>query len=139
MRMPGSKLLRATFLLSVIGAPTFAENDQIAASLTGHAGDPARGAALFANRQISTCVLCHPEHPSPDTIGPSLAGVGRRLSQGQIRLRIFDAARVNPDTVMPSFARVSGLTRVGRPWLGKPILDAEQIEDLVAFLAASRS
>ena len=143
MPMPGSKLLRVTFLLSVMGGPAFAqygvENDQIAASLTGRAGDPVRGAALFANRQISTCVLCHPERPSPDAIGPSLAGVGGRLSEGQIRLRIVDAARVNPDTVMPSFYRVAGLNRVGRQWLDKPILDAEQIEDLVAFLAASRS
>ena len=123
--------------------PYQVENDLSQRRLTGVPGDPARGAALFASRQASTCLLCHadPAEPQPaqGTIGPSLAGVGSRLTAGQIRLRIVDAARVNPDTVMPSFYVTAGLHRVGRQWQGKPILDAGQIEDLVAFLASLRS
>jgi sulfur-oxidizing protein SoxX len=123
------------------------ENDRIVGSLTARPGDPARGAALFASRQISTCLLCHADPTAPPpaggapggTIGPPLAGVGSRLTDSQIRLRIVDAARLNPDTVMPSFYVVEGLHRVGRQWQGKPILDAAQIEDLVAFLATLRS
>jgi L-cysteine S-thiosulfotransferase len=119
------------------------QDDGIAAPLTGQAGDPARGIAVFASRQTSTCLLCHADptvpQPAAGTIGPSLAGVGSRLTPGQIRLRIVDAGRLNPDTVMPSFYAVGGLYRVGRQWQGKPILDAGQVEDLVAFLAMLQS
>jgi sulfur-oxidizing protein SoxX len=117
--------------------------DRIDTSLTGAPGDPARGKILFADRQISTCVLCHadPSTPPPPggAIGPSLAGVGSRLSEGQIRLRIVDSSRVAPETIMPSFYVVAGLVRVGRAWQGKPVLDAAQIEDIVAWLATLRS
>lgn len=69
-------------------------------------------------------------------IGPDLAGVGARLSQGQIRLRLVDAARLNPQTVMPPYYRTEGLVRVGAPWRGKTVLTSEQIEDVVAYLAS---
>jgi sulfur-oxidizing protein SoxX len=166
MPVLGSRRLRLAFLVSLImtgpvlaqrdsntpAAPPLVpfrlENDSIQAPLTGRSGDPARGAALFGNRQVSTCLLCHAD-PGPvrsaipqaqaNSIGPMLAGVGSRLTEGQIRLRIVDAARLNADTVMPSFYVVAGLNRVGRQWQGKPILDAEQIEDLVAYLATLRS
>jgi sulfur-oxidizing protein SoxX len=116
------------------------ENDRIA-SLTGQPGDAARGADLFARRQVSTCLLCHSDPASAPVvaIGPSLANVGARLSEGQIRLRIVDAARLNPDTVMPSFYVTAGLNRVGAQWRDRPILDAGQIEDLVAFLVTLRT
>jgi sulfur-oxidizing protein SoxX len=117
--------------------------DAIAAPLTGQPGDPERGKALFANRQISTCLLCHadPAGSPPDVaaIGPTLAGVGARLNEGQIRLRIVDPARLNPQTIMPSFYVVDGLRRVGRAWQGRPALDGGQIEDLVAWLATLRT
>lgn len=161
--MRGSGRLRLRFLLSmatVVVAPARAqqdpgggivpplvpyrvENDYIAASLTGDRGDPVWGAALFASRQTSTCLLCHADpsvrKPLTGTIGSSLADVGSRLTAGQIRLRIVDAARINQDTVMPSFYTTAGLHRVGHQWQGKPILDAAQIEDLVAFLVTLRS
>jgi L-cysteine S-thiosulfotransferase len=163
MPMRGSRRLRPAFLLSLVMimvtmmlgtafpqqgsdagtalplVPYRVDGDQIAAPLTGVPGDPGRGAALFGNRQISACLLCHADpatpQPSTETIGPSLAGIGSRLTAGQIRLRIVDAARLNPETVMPSFYMTAGLRRVGRQWQGRPILDAAQIEDLVAFLA----
>ncbi len=105
------------------------DNDGIARPLTGQPGDPTRGAALFASRQISTCLLCHADPSAPQAkaaaIGPSLAGVGSRLTEGQIRLRIVDAARVNPDTIMPSFYVVAGLLWVVPAgwlvkWMQKP-------------------
>ena len=72
-------------------------------------------------------------------MGPSLAGVGLRLSEGQLRLRLVDAAAVNPETIMPSFYRVTGLTRVARAYEDRPVLEADQIEDVVAFLATLRT
>ena len=115
--------------------------DGIPASLTGAPGDPVRGSALVLER-TSTCILCH-SGPFPETrfqgdLAPNLAGVGSRWSVAQLRLRLVDASRFNPDTIMPSYYRLDGLDRVGRTWQGKPILSAEQIEDIVAYLATLR-
>ena len=114
------------------------DGDAIADTLTGQVGDPARGRTVVLARQVSTCLLCHAgpfsEVQSQSAIGPSLTGVGSRLTAGQIRLRIVNAAAVNPATVMPGFYTVSGLTRVGHAWEGKPVLTANQVEDVVAYL-----
>ena len=116
--------------------------DAIAASLTGAPGDPARGREIVTNRQLGLCLLCHsgpfPEQKFQGTLAPDLTGVGSRATEGQLRLRIVDASRLNPDTIMPPYYRVDGLTRVARPFQGKPILTAEQIEDVVAFLTTLR-
>jgi L-cysteine S-thiosulfotransferase len=116
--------------------------DAIPASLTGTAGDPARGRAVVLDRRLGACVLCHtgpfPEEKFQGTLAPDLAGAGSRWSEGQLRLRLVDATRLDPDTIMPSYYRVEGLNRVGKAWLGKPILSPEQIEDVVAFLLTLR-
>jgi sulfur-oxidizing protein SoxX len=113
--------------------------DAIPAPLTGIAGDPTRGRAIVGNRQLGLCLLCHsgpfPEDRLHGTLAPSLAGVASRLSTGQLRLRVVDASRVNPKTIMPPYYRTQDLTRVAPAYAGKPILSAEQIEDVVAFLA----
>ena len=115
--------------------------DSIPASLTGSPGDPVRGRAIVVNRQ-NTCILCHPgpfaEEKFQGDLAPSLAGAGSRWSEGQLRLRLVDGSRLNPETIMPSYYRVEGLERVGRAWRGKPILSAEQIEDVVAYLVTLR-
>jgi sulfur-oxidizing protein SoxX len=115
--------------------------DAIPDSLTGMPGDAARGRALIVDR-ISTCILCHsgpfPEAKFQGDLAPSLAGAGSRWSEGQLRLRLVDASRLNPATIMPSYYRVEGLVRVGPTWRSKPILSAEQIEDIVAYLATLR-
>ena len=102
-------------------------------------GDPARGRAIVADRQVGLCLLCHsgpfPEERFQGTIGPDLNGVAARLSEGQIRLRIVDPSRTNPDSVMPAYFRTEGLARVTPSLRGKPILSAEQIEDVIAFLS----
>ena len=94
-------------------------------------------------RQSSTCVLCHAgPFANPHLqggIGPDLRGVGARLSAGQLRLRLVDAARANPGTVMPSFYTTVGRSRVGAAWRGRPILTAAEIEDAVAYLATLRA
>ena len=105
------------------------------------AGDPARGYAVVV-RQASTCTLCHagpfPNRHLQGTIGPDLHGVGARLTADEIRARLIDAAKANPDTVMPSFGTVGGRTRVGAAWAGKPILAPQEIEDATAYLAGLR-
>jgi sulfur-oxidizing protein SoxX len=106
-------------------------------SLTGAPGDPERGRAIVVKRE-STCLLCHsgpfPEQRFQGDLSPSLQGAGARWSEGELRLRMVDAARLNPATIMPSYYRIDGLTRVAQNYRGKPALTAEQIEDVVAYL-----
>ena len=115
--------------------------DGIAESLTGAPGDAARGRALVLAR-TTTCILCH-SGPFPETrfqgdLAPDLSGAGNRWTMSQLRLRLVDAARFNPKTIMPSYYRTDHLVRVGRNFVGKPILSAAEIEDIVAFLATLR-
>ena len=116
--------------------------DSIPVSLTGAAGDPARGRAIVLDRRLGACLLCHTgpftEERFRGTLAPDLSGAGSRWSAGQLRLRLVDASRLNPSTIMPPYYRVDGLARIGNSWTGKPMLTAEQIEDVVAFLATLR-
>ena len=111
--------------------------DAIPASLTGQKGDAERGEKIVTNRTIGLCLLCH-AGPYQDrfqgTMAPDLKGAGSRWNEGQLRLRIVDASRLNPDTIMPPYYRADGLNRVSPGFRGKPILTAEQIEDVVAHL-----
>ncbi len=115
--------------------------DAIPQSLTGLPGDVTRGRALAVDR-TSTCILCHsgpfPEQKFQGDLAPGLGGAGSRWSEGQLRLRLVDASRLNAATIMPSYYRVEALDRVGAAWRGKPILSAEQIEDIVAYLTSLR-
>jgi len=116
--------------------------DAIPLSLTGSPGDPMRGRAIVVNRQVGLCLLCH-SGPFPDekfqgNLAPSLDGAGSRSTVGQLRLRIVDASRLKPDTIMPPYYRIERLNRVAAAFAGKPLLTAEQIEDVVAFLATLR-
>ena len=116
--------------------------DAIPASLTGSSGDPVRGREIVVNRQVGLCLLCHsgpfPEQKFQGTMAPDLKGAGARSNEGQLRLRIVDASRIKPDTIMPPYYRVDGLERVAPSFQGKPILTAEQIEDVIAFLLTLR-
>jgi sulfur-oxidizing protein SoxX len=112
--------------------------DAIPASLTGAPGDAERGLKIVTNRQVGLCLLCHsgpyPQERFQGTMAPDLKGAGARSTEGQLRLRIVDAAKINPETIMPPYYRLDGLTRVAPGFRGKPILNAEQIEDVVAYL-----
>jgi sulfur-oxidizing protein SoxX len=113
--------------------------DAIPEPLASRPGDAARGRAIVANRSVGLCLLCHsgpiPEERFQGTLAPSLAGAGARWSPGQLRLRIADGARLNPDTIMPPYYRTQGLRHVAKAFEGKTILTAEQVEDVVAYLA----
>ena len=115
--------------------------DAIPASLTGAPGDPERGMKIVTNRQVGLCLLCH-SGPYQDrfqgTLAPDLKGAGSRWNAGQLRLRMVDASRINPDSIMPPYYRVDGLVRVAPGFRGKTILTAEQIEDVVAYLMTLR-
>ena len=124
-------------------APLQVVGDAIPQALTAAPGDPARGRAIVANRQQGLCLLCHtgpiPEERFQGNLAPDLSGAGSRWSEGQLRLRIADAQRLNPASIMPAYYRSEGLARVGAAWQGKPILDAQQIEDVVAYLRTLRN
>lgn len=112
--------------------------DGIPAPLTAAPGDAQRGRAIVASRQQGLCLLCHsgpfPEERAQGNLASNLEGAGRRWSDAQLRLRIVDARRLDPASLMPALHRTEGLERVGRAWVGKPILDAQQVEDVVSFL-----
>ena len=113
--------------------------DGIPEAIGGVAGDADRGRALVLARESANCVLCH-ALPDPGVrfsgnVGPPLGGVARTLSVAQLRLRVVDNMRVNPKTIMPSYYRVDGFDRVAMAYRGRPILDARQVEDIVAYLA----
>jgi L-cysteine S-thiosulfotransferase len=116
--------------------------DAMPTSLTGAPGDPARGRAVAIDRQLGHCLLCHAlpiaEERFQGDLGPDLAGVGDRLTIGQIRLRVVDATQLNPRSAMPPYHRTAGLLRVAAEFRGRPVLSAEQVEDVVAFLATLR-
>jgi sulfur-oxidizing protein SoxX len=121
--------------------PYVVDGDAITTSLTGLPGDAARGRALVLDR-ANTCILCHsgpfPEVKFQGDLAPNLTGAGSRWTEGQLRLRLVDASRFNPATIMPSYYRVDGVVNVGPSWRGKSILSADQIEDIVAYLETLR-
>ena len=92
-------------------------------------GDAARGEAIGSSRSQGLCVLCHalPGQPTAlqGTLGPPLAGVGSRLDAETLRQRLPAPERFNPETVMPAYGRV-------------PLLQPQQIDDVVAWLATLR-
>jgi sulfur-oxidizing protein SoxX len=144
----GRGLLLATLSLATL--PARAEGlrayevvgDAIPRALTGAPGDPARGRAIVANRQKGLCLLCHsgpiPEERFQGNLAPSLAGAGSRWSEGQLRLRLVDGRAFNPATIMPAYYRIDGLERVAASFRDRPVLEAGEIEDVVAYLATLR-
>lgn len=117
-------------LLAALSAPAWA------------AGDAGRGRAIVANRAVGLCLLCHqapiPEEPFQGNLAPDLAGAGSRHSAAALRQRIADPRAFNPQSIMPAYARTEGLRRVGTAWQGKPLLSAQQIDDVVAYLETLR-
>jgi sulfur-oxidizing protein SoxX len=125
------------FALLLLRALDVTAEDSIPASLTGAKGDPARGRAIVTNRQVGLCLLCHsgpfPEERFQGNLAPDLRS-SARLTEGQIRARIVDPRKSNPESIMPAYFETSGRTRVAPSFRDKTILSAEQIEDIVAYL-----
>ncbi len=135
-RTLASRLHKAA-LAAVAGALMGCAAPATQQGLVGMQGDAARGMAVVIGRD-GNCLLCHaiPETGArfAGNLGPALSGVGGRLSVAALRLRIEDSQKLNPDSIMPAYARTEGLTQVAQTWRGKPILSPQQIEDTVAFL-----
>ena len=150
--LPYILLLAAALLVAAIRqvaaqpnglVPYRVAGDAIPEPLGGLQGDAARGRALVLDRTMGNCLICH-HAPEPaerfmGEIGPDLAGLGSRLTPAQIRLRVVDQSLINARTVMPPYYRVDRLARVAERYRGKPVLDAQQVEDVVAYLASLRS
>lgn len=129
----------AVALLVTLGVLDARGHDAIPEPLTAREGDPAHGRAIVANRQVGMCLLCHsgplPEERFQGDLAPDLSGAGTRWTRGQLRLLIVDSSRINPSTIMPAYHRTDHLVRVAPDFRNKPVLSAQQIEDVVAYLA----
>ncbi|MFZ9408090.1 MAG: sulfur oxidation c-type cytochrome SoxX [Burkholderiaceae bacterium] len=106
--------------------------------LSDRPGDPKRGRAIVASRQEGLCLLCHsgPFEPKAHqgTLAGTLQGAGLRWNEAQLRQRLVNPRRINPDSLMPAFHDTADQQQVARVHAGKPILSAQQIEDVVAYL-----
>lgn len=147
----GREWMRATaiafFLVCASGLAAFADepiklavvDHTVPQSLTGAPGDPVAGRKVVAARNLGNCIACHAISAMKNEqfhgdYGPSLDGVATRYNEAQLRMLLTDAKQIFPDTVMPSFHKNTGFTRVRAQFEGKPILTAQQVEDVVAFL-----
>ncbi len=141
--------LAATSLQADVIAPdavVMSEYGEVFESLTGEAGDPARGAEIFVSRAQGNCLACHAvtalaDEPWHGEVGPLLDGVATRWEEPALRGLLVNADMTFPDSIMPSFYKVSGFVRPGEGFTARPapadlqpMLDAQQIEDVVAFL-----
>lgn len=150
---------RTLMTIALIGAATGAaaaeiapgevpfEDGAVTVSLTGAPGDPARGREVVGNKSLGNCVACHANSDMSDIpfhgeIGPMLDGAGERWSEAELRGIVANAKMMFPDSMMPSFYKVDGFTRPGNAYTGEaaddsfgPLLTAQQIEDVVAYLA----
>lgn len=136
------RCLLSLLLCATAQAEPVVVGDGIPQPLTTVPGDAERGRAIVASRQTSACLLCHSapivEERFQGNLATDLAGAGTRWSEAQLRLRLVDARRLNAASIMPAYHRVEGLQRVGQAWQGRPMLSAQQIEDVVAWLRTLR-
>lgn len=134
----------AWLLLAILSLkPALAQTvvgDSIAESLSASPGDVKRGRAIVASRQTGLCLLCHsgpfPEERFQGNLAPELSMSASRLSAPQLRARIVNAAHFNPGTIMPTYYKADNLVRVAPKFVGQPILNEQEIEDVVAFLVS---
>lgn len=138
----------AAALVCALAAPAGGDGDpgrlaagtSLPAPLTGTPGDAAQGAQVVSGRRLGNCLACHAvgrlrSEEFHGDLGPPLDGVAGRWDAATLRMIVVDPKRVFGDaTVMPAFYRTAGLSRVRPEFAGKPILTAQQVEDVVAFL-----
>lgn len=151
------KLASVTFAVTLLGCAAFAgevaprdvafnEDGGVEASLTGVGGDAEAGGIIMADKSKGNCIACHEitalsEAPFHGNVGPMLDGAGERWTEAELRSLIVDAKVMFDGTVMPAFYRIDGYTRPGDAYTGDaaqgdldPLLSAQEIEDVVAFL-----
>lgn len=124
----------------------YGEYGQVETSLSGVAGDPAAGLEIMVSRGKGNCIACHQvtalnDYPFHGEVGPSLDGVAQRWTEADLRGIVANAKMTFPDSIMPAFYRTDGFTRPGNAFTGKaaegpldPLLTAQEIEDVVAYL-----
>jgi L-cysteine S-thiosulfotransferase len=114
------------------------DENTIPKPLTSTPGNAAKGLKTIINRKKGNCLSCHVapgvDQPYQGKIGPEFKGVAGRWSEPEIRMIVVNAKVNNPDTIMPGFHRVDDLHRVMKKFKGKPILSAQEVEDIVAYL-----
>jgi len=143
-RLSVIRLIAAVFATAAasVSIAWAADGDRIDQPLEGLQGDPAKGRLIVADRSRGLCLLCHsgpfPEERHQGSLAPDLSGAGSRWSQAQLRARMVDSRRINPQSIMPAYHRTEGLERVAPAFRGRPILDAQQVEDVVAYLITLR-
>jgi L-cysteine S-thiosulfotransferase len=135
-RLKGAGLLLVA--LAVVCAK-LASAQGLSEPLTDTAGDPVRGEQIVTDPQHGLCTLCHsgpfPQVAFSGTLGPDLTGIGARRDIASLRQQIVDSRVANPDTIMPPYYTTDGLFRVGARWQGSTLLTAQEVEDVVAYLA----
>jgi len=140
-------LLSSITYLTIVQAETTAPADvqfnaiSVDKPLTDVAGDPAKGKEIFLNRKLGNCLACHAnsdlnDHLFHGEVGPLLDGAGTRWSEGKLRAILVNAKAVfSEQTVMPAFYSLEVGADVRKDLIGKTILQAQDIEDLVAYLS----
>jgi L-cysteine S-thiosulfotransferase len=110
----------------------------ISQPLTDQPGDPERGRRIVLDREGGDCTICHamplPQRQFHGTVGPPLDGVANRYTAAELRLRVVDPKAINPETIMPAYYKADGLHRVLDRYRDRPILTAQEVEDIVAYL-----
>lgn len=124
----------------------YGEYGEVETSLSGVAGDPDAGRDIMVTRGKGNCIACHQvtalnDYPFHGEVGPSLDGVADRWSEAELRGIVANAKLTYEGTMMPAFYKVSGFVRPGNAFTGKaadgpldPLLTAQEIEDVVAYL-----
>ena len=124
----------------------YGEYGAVEQSLTGEPGDAERGREIMATKSLGNCVSCHAisdmsDIPFHGEVGPTLDGTGARWSEAELRGIVANAKMTFPESMMPSFYKTKGYIRPGDGFTGKaaeeplpPLLTAQQIEDVVAYL-----
>lgn len=128
------KTLAAGLALGMAGCGVWAQAQPSQAS-------PERGRAWLLQRQDSGCVLCHqiPGLPAGGTLGPSLLGLAERSTPAQVRERIADARRFNPQTIMPPYLSTEGQHKVAAAFRGQTVLTPQAVDDIVSYLFEPKS
>lgn len=149
--MLGARVLLAAAMLSIgvsaVAAEVIAPGDvkikdnAVMASLTGAPGDAAAGRKYFANKKLGNCLACHANKDMSKQlfhgeVGPPLDGAASRWKPEQLRAILVNSKAVfGPDTVMPGFYSLDVGKNVAKSFAGKTILNAEQVEGIVAYLS----
>ena len=118
---------------------SFGDYGEISASLTGVAGDPVAGKKVSTNRKLGNCSACHVNDDASSQsfhgeVGPELNGAGSRWSEEELRGIVTNSKNTFEGTIMPAFYSTENGVRTLKKFVGKTILSAQQVEDVVAYI-----